>query len=94
MFGYYAGQVGEQVKAALERSGKTNKASFRSIKTRISVDSTGRIARATLKGSTGDPALDAAIREVLTGLQLREAPPAGMPPSILLDVSEIRPNAN
>ena len=94
IFGFYASQVGEQIKAALQRNDKTNKASFRNIKTRISVDRTGRIARATLKFSTGDLALDEAIKQVLTNLQLREPPPAGMPPAITLELSGIRPSSN
>ena len=91
VFGYYAGQVGEQIKAALERNSKTSKAGFKA-KTRVVVDKSGRISG--LKISTGDPALDAAIKEVLTNLQLREPPPAGMPPGIALVITETRPTPN
>ena len=93
VFGYYAGQVGEQIKKALERNATTSKASFRNIRTRVTVDRTGRIERVTLKVSTGDQALDEAIKQALAGLQLREPPPAGMPPAITLELSGLRPNA-
>ena len=90
VFGYYCGQVGEQIKAALERNGKTNMAGFKG-KTRIVVDKSGRITG--LKISTGDPATDQAIKDALIGLQLREPPPAGMPPGIILELSGIRPTS-
>jgi len=58
---------------------------------RIWPDATGRIARARLVGTTGDPALDAAINEALTGWQLAEPPPADMPAPILLRLTSRRP---
>jgi hypothetical protein len=59
----------------------------------IEITDIGRIARAELAGSTGDPAVDAAIKnQVLTGLQLQEAPPSGMPLPIVMRITERRPN--
>ena len=77
-YGYYAGQVQNSVSAAIRRHGKTKSANM-SVIAKIWADDTGRVTRATLSGSTGDPAVDAALREeVLTGLQLQSPPPAGM----------------
>ncbi len=77
-FGYYAGQVQSSVSAAIRRNAKTKSATM-SVMARIWADDTGRVIRATLSGSSGDPAVDAALKnEVLTGLQLQAPPPAGM----------------
>lgn len=91
-YGWYASGVQATLSEALRRNPRTRDASFR-IEVRIWPDLTGRIARATLHGSTGDAAVDAALKnEVLTGLQLREAPPEGMPLPIVLRLSARRPN--
>jgi outer membrane biosynthesis protein TonB len=58
---------------------------------RLWPDASGRISRAHLVGSTGDPALDTAITDALTGLQLSEPPPSDMPAPILLRLSSRRP---
>ena len=77
-FGYYAGQVQSSVSAAIRRNAKT-KSTTMSVMARIWADDTGRVIRATLSGSSGDPSVDAALKnEVLTGLQLQAPPPAGM----------------
>jgi TonB family protein len=91
VFGFYASQVGDQVRAALGRNAKTRNASFH-VKVRIWFDTTGRITRAKLNSSTGDPAVDSAIKdEVLSTLQLAP-PPQGMPPTIAMNLNEVRPN--
>lgn len=91
-FGSYAGQVQARIEEALRSNRKTRDANM-SVKVRIWPDSTGRVTRAQLAGSSGDPAVDAAIQnEVLNGLQLREPPPPGMPTPILLRLSARRPN--
>lgn len=90
-FGWYAGQVQSKVGEAIRNNRKTRTAEL-SVRARIWSDSTGRVTRASLAGSTGDTALDAALRdEVLTGLQLREPPPPGMPMPIVLQLSARRP---
>ncbi len=91
-FGWYAGQVQSKITEALHSNPKTKNASLR-IEVRIWPDSTGRITRAQLAGSTGDAALDGAIQNgVLTGLQLQEPPPAGMRLPIVLRLTARRPN--
>ncbi len=90
-FGYYAGQVQTSVSAAIRRHAKTRSATM-SVTARIWADETGRITRATLSGSSGDAAVDAALRnEVLTGLQLQSPPPAGMKMPINLRLSARAP---
>jgi len=92
-FGPYAAEVVATIKARLEANSKTREADFRGLKTRIWADKTGRVIKATISGTTGDPAVDAALKnEVLVGLQLPEPPPDGMPMPIVLRVSEQRAN--
>jgi outer membrane biosynthesis protein TonB len=88
---WYASQVQSSVQQALQRNRKTRSASV-NVNVRIWPDATGRINRAQLANSTGDPLLDAAIRdEVLTGLQLQQPPPIDMPAPITLRLAARRP---
>ena len=91
-WGWYAGQVQTRISDAMRKNPRTRKANAR-IEVRIWVDAgTGRVTRAVLGSSAGDPALDAAIRdEVLTGLQLDQPPPEGMPMPIVMRVTARRP---
>ena len=92
-WGWYAAQVQTSISDALRKNPRTRKANVR-IDVRIWADpATGRVTRATLGSSTGDAALDAAIRDqVLTGLQLQQPPPEGMPMPIVMHVTARRPN--
>jgi TonB family protein len=91
-WGWYASQVQSRIQQALQQNRKTRTASM-SVNVRVWADPNGRISRAQLAGSTGDPSLDNALRdEVLTGLQLPEPPPAGMPAPITLRVTAKRPH--
>ena len=91
-YGMYAGQVQSRVVDALKAHKKT-RASTLNIKVRIWLDSTGRVTRATISGTTGKPDVDSAIRdEILTGLQLQSPPPDGMPMPIVMHLSATRPN--
>lgn len=90
-FGWYAGQVQGKIAEALRNNRKTKSASM-NIKIRVWPDSSGRITRVTLEGSTGDPKVDAAIKnEILNGLQL-QPPPQDMPLPIVMRVNAKRPN--
>ena len=89
-WGWYAAKVQSGIGDALRRNPKTREAVLNH-KVRIWPDNTGRITRAKLENSTGDAAMDAAITAVLTGVQLAEAPPSGMPAPILLRLSARRP---
>jgi periplasmic protein TonB len=90
-WGAYASHVQASVAEAIRRYRKTRSANL-SLKVRIWPDSSGRISRAQLAGSTGDPSLDNAIQDdVLSGLQL-QPPPVGMPAPIVLRLNARRPN--
>lgn len=90
-YGYYAGKVQTTVKDALSRNTTTRSARF-SLQIRIWADASGRITRASLVGTSGDPAVDQAIKnQVLTGLTLPEPPPADMPMPINLRISGTKP---
>ena len=90
-FGWYAGQVQSTIGEALRRHAKTRGASF-NVNVAIWADANGTITRAQLAGSTGDTAVDKAIRnDVLTGLRLPKAPPADMPMPIQMRLTGRRP---
>jgi protein TonB len=92
VWGWYAGEVQTQIADALRKNDKTRDARLR-IKVRIWSDSSGRITRAELSGSSGDPSVDEALKnQVLTGLSLPEAPPSDMPMPIVMMINEQRPN--
>ena len=88
----YASSAQAQIVNALRTNARTKKATMR-IEVRIWPDASGRIGRATVSGSSGDPAVDAAVRDqVLTGMQLSQPPPDGMPTPIVIRVTARRPN--
>ncbi len=90
-YGWYASQVQARIADALRQNSKTRDVTLR-IKVRIWSDASGRITRAELSGSSGDPNVDKAIKsEVLTGLQLQEPPPSDMPMPIVMMIQEQRP---
>jgi periplasmic protein TonB len=92
-YGWYAAEVVSAIKARLEANDKTKKANFHVLKTRIWADKNGRVIKATISGTTGDPAVDEALKnEVLVGLQLQEPPPEDMPMPIVLRLAEQRTN--
>jgi TonB family protein len=89
-FGWYAGRVQSAVTSAL-RSHKLTRSARLTVKARIWVDPTGRVTRATLEGSSGDPAVDQALREeILTGIRLPDPPPEGMPMPIVMRINASR----
>ena len=91
-FGWYAAQVQSTLSDSLRTHPKTRTASFQ-IEVRLWPDLTGRITRAKLIGSTGNPSMDEVIKtEILAGLQLREPPPADLPLPIVLRLNARRPN--
>jgi periplasmic protein TonB len=91
VFGYYASQVGDQVRSVLSSNPKTSKASFK-VRIHIWADSTGRITRVSLGRSEDDPSIDAAIKsDVLIG-QMVPPPPQGMPMPIVMSLDGKRPN--
>jgi outer membrane biosynthesis protein TonB len=90
-WGWYSSQVAALIQAAMQRNRKTRSANL-SVDVRVWPDSSGRLSRAQLTRSTGDPNIDNALRdEVLTGLPLQEPPPAGMPVPIVLHITARQP---
>lgn len=91
-YGWYAGQVQAKIAEAIRNNRKTRSANL-NLKVRVWPDSSGRITRVTIEGSSGDPAVDAAIKnEILNGLQLQEPPPQDMPLPIVMRINAKRPN--
>jgi TonB family protein len=91
-YGAYGAQVQSSVVQAL-RSHKKTKSAAMNVTARIWLDASGRVTRATLSGSSGDPGTDAAIREeILTGLKFQAPPPDGMPMPIVMRLKATRPN--
>ncbi len=89
---WYASKVQSKVAEALRNHRKTRSAKLR-VEVRVWPDRTGRLSRVELAGSTGDSTMDAILRdEVLSGIQITEAPPQGMSGSILLRITANRPN--
>jgi hypothetical protein len=83
-YGYFASQAQKSIAEAMRSHPRVRTASF-TLTARIWADASGRVTRATLAGSTGDSALDAALKaEVLSGLLLPDPPPAGMPMPIVM----------
>ena len=90
-YGAYASRVQAKIADALRSNNRTRSASL-SVQVRVWPDSSGRITRAQLAGSSGDPSVDSAIQnEILNGLQLPGPPPEGMPLPIQLRLTARRP---
>ena len=86
----YSKQAATRIADAMRRHGRLKHSNL-SIKARVWIDSTGRITRADTQ-STGDAALDAALRnEVLSGMQLSGPPPEGMKMPLNLQLNARRP---
>ena len=91
-WGWYASIIQQQIEAALRANDKTKQAVIR-VQVSIWADSSGRISRVQLLSSTGDAALDQALREdVLGSLTLRQPPPKDMPMPIVTRVTASRPS--
>jgi TonB family protein len=89
-FGWYAGRVQNAVASAV-RTHKTTRSARLSVKARIWVDGSGRVTRAVLEGSSGDPAVDRALQsEVLSGMTLSDPPPQDMPMPIVMRINASR----
>ncbi len=86
-FGWYAAKVQSSISEALRRN-PALRSSTMSLQVRIWSDADGRITRAQLVGTTGNQAMDDAIKnQVLIGFQLPQAPPADMPMPINMRIT-------
>jgi protein TonB len=87
----YANGAASRIADSMRRHNKLKHASMNNITARVWIDSTGRITRAETQ-STGDAALDAALRnEILNGMQLSGPPPEGMKMPVNLKLNARRP---
>ncbi len=85
-YGWYASKVQNSISSALRTNTDTRSEDF-TIGVKIWVDHLGRVNRAQLTSSTGEPDLDRIIRnQILTGLELPDPPPADMPMPINLRI--------
>ena len=83
----FAVKVQNTIAETLRRNADTRSASF-SMKVLVWADANGRITRATPVGSSGNPAVDQAVKnQVFAGVQLPEPPPADMPMPINMRIS-------
>ena len=90
-YGWYATEVQNRIADALRGNPRTRRATMNLV-IRIWPDASGRVTKARVSGSTGDPALDATLQnDILTGIQLADPPPADMPLPIVMRVSAQRP---
>lgn len=86
-FGWYAAKVQTSIREALARNSATRSAIL-SLQVKIWVDADGRITRSQLIGTSGDAAVDQAIRnKVFNGLLLPQGPPGDMPMPIHLRIT-------
>jgi len=86
-WGWYANKLQAEIQSALLNHKQTRHATLR-VTVHLWADATGRIVRAKLARSTGDLALDEALRkDVLGTLVLPEPPPEGMPMPIVLRIT-------
>ena len=90
-WGWYAAIVQKEIETAIRTNPKTRN-SVMQVTVRLWADSAGRVVRVQLGSSTGNPEIDAAIRnEVLAGIVLREPPPRDMPMPMVTRVTAHRP---
>ncbi len=85
-YGFYASQVKQQVQDTLMQDKKLRRANYR-IVVHLWIDANGSVRRIELVGSTGSDITDQALKASLTGIHLREAPPADMPQPMGLRIS-------
>lgn len=90
-YGWYAAKVQSAIRQALSGNPSTRTATL-SLQVKIWADADGRITRAQLVGTSGNSSVDQSIKsQVLTGLQLPQAPPADMPMPIHLRITARKP---
>jgi TonB family protein len=80
-FGSYGSAVTNALQRALQADERTRRGAWR-VTVRIWVGASGQITRAQLVGTSGDPARDTAIRDVLNSLSI-PAPPNDLPQPII-----------
>lgn len=83
-WGWYASMVQDQVMDTLRANPKTRKMVTGGYEVRLWVDGSGRVTRARMSRSTGDPDIDSLlVNEIFPGMRLKEPPPRDMPMPIV-----------
>ena len=91
-WGWYTTIITSQVEAAIRANPKTRNMATQ-IQVRLWVDGSGHVTRVVLTPSSGNPEVDAALRnEVIGSLTLREPPPKDMPMPVVTRVTARRPS--
>jgi outer membrane biosynthesis protein TonB len=88
----FAAGAQNRIREALHNNRKTRAAKISDLTVRLWPDTTGRVTRAQLVGSTGDSALDSALTSDALLVQLPEPPPQGTPLPVVIKLSARRPN--
>jgi len=91
-FGWYGAKVQDAVHQALDQNTKTRHASFSHLHIRLWIDSAGRVTRATVTGSSGDPVIDDVLKnQAFANVQITEPPPSDMPMPVVMTIDAARP---
>ena len=86
-FAFYTNLLQRRIQHALQQAAALKGADFRVV-VRVWLDTDGRLTRSELADSTGDAALDDALRTAMTEVPaVGEAPPAGMPQPVRIRVT-------
>jgi outer membrane biosynthesis protein TonB len=87
-YGWYASEIQNRIAEVVRNDARVRHANMRVV-VRIWPDASGRITRATVSNS-GDSKLDSVVQnQILTGLQLAEAPPSDVPLPIVMHLSVV-----
>jgi protein TonB len=88
-FAWYASQLSSDVSAALNGNSRVRRQKY-NVTLKLWIGANGRVEKAELANSTGDRALDEALRVAIAEIgRVREAPPIEMPQPVKLRVSSL-----
>jgi protein TonB len=85
-FGYYAGLIASQIESVLQSDEQTRYFHFRGVVVRMWLSPSGKVTRAEIVNSTGEPTRDSTLTRVLGGVAVREAPPQDMPQPVVVRI--------
>ncbi|MCZ4303305.1 TonB family protein [Zoogloeaceae bacterium G21618-S1] len=86
-FAFYTNLLQRRIQSALQQAAALKGADFRVV-VHVWLDADGRLTRSELADSTGDGALDAALRAAMVEVPaVGEAPPSGMPQPVRIRVT-------
>ena len=88
-FGAYASTIQTQIEQRLRKNDKLAHAQYR-LAYKLWISESGKPERVELLSSSGNPAIDALIKETLTSMPSFQAPPKDMPQPVILGTSALR----